>query len=558
MATRAACVVLAVTLAARGARGEHPRDASNWQGKHACDAAGRAAKPRSVRDVSEAVYASTDARANGAGHSWHSGLFCAANGGTRVDVSETRAVRAAERFALDEGAMAARADAGMLTRDLLDGLARRGYTLPAFPWFIDQTIGGAIATASHGSSLRAGSLSSQMVACTLVKADGSVEHFSEGTTPAPLFDALRANIGRLGVVVDVTLRVVKNTRITRRNEDVSPEAFVNEMRRVQDAVRACERDYAGNFDAQWSCAMSKPEVRALDETQFFWYIPLGEMSRVHFEREEPMPSFPRYDERGSKELSSIWYGSLSGNDLIRDSPRRVRDITSPVTLMSADSMAESWARQWKRATLANIANNTEEQRDTFLSMTERQYELHQRYGYEQLEVAVPLTKAGDCMRAFKEALYDDRQLNLGFRSQALLRFIKPESAWLSPAHGRLGSLYINIEDFIKYSRLIDRYGNPRFDAAVKILRGDSCEGRLHWGKFGFPERRGCFDGAKEYGVAFCHFGCHVNRLDPTGKFAGDSDVLRFDGVDFVHCCGDDGLFKESSTCRCALTDRQSC
>ena len=246
MPTRAVAVVLAATLAARGARGEHPRDASNWQGKHACDAAGRAAKPRSVRDVSEAVYASTDARANGAGHSWHSGLFCAANGGTRVDVSETRAVRAAERFALDEGAMAARADAGMLTRDLLDGLARRGYTLPAFPWFIDQTIGGAIATASHGSSLRAGSLSSQMVACTLVKADGSVEHFSEGTTPAPLFDALRANIGRLGVVVDVTLRVVKNTRITRRNEDVSPEAFVNEMRRVQDAVRACERDYAGN------------------------------------------------------------------------------------------------------------------------------------------------------------------------------------------------------------------------------------------------------------------------------------------------------------------------
>ena len=59
------------------------------------------------------------------------------------------------------------------------------------------------------------------------------------------------------------------------------------------------------------------------------------------------------------------------------------------------------------------------------------------------------------MRAFNEALYDDRQLNLGFRSQALLRFVGPESAWLSPAHGRLGTLYVNIEDFIKYSRVID-------------------------------------------------------------------------------------------------------
>lgn len=36
-----------------------------------------------------------------------------------------------------------------------------GYTLPAFPWYIDQTVGGAVATGTHGSSLQFGSLSSQ-------------------------------------------------------------------------------------------------------------------------------------------------------------------------------------------------------------------------------------------------------------------------------------------------------------------------------------------------------------------------------------------------------------
>lgn len=41
------------------------------------------------------------------------------------------------------------------------GKAPQGYTLPAFSWFIDQTIGGAVATATHGSSLRHGSLSNQ-------------------------------------------------------------------------------------------------------------------------------------------------------------------------------------------------------------------------------------------------------------------------------------------------------------------------------------------------------------------------------------------------------------
>ena len=38
-----------------------------------------------------------------------------------------------------------------------------GYSLPAFPWYIDQSIGGALATGTHGSSFRYGSLSSQVL-----------------------------------------------------------------------------------------------------------------------------------------------------------------------------------------------------------------------------------------------------------------------------------------------------------------------------------------------------------------------------------------------------------
>ena len=36
-----------------------------------------------------------------------------------------------------------------------------GWILPAQSWFIDQTIGGAVATNTHGSSMQHGSLSSQ-------------------------------------------------------------------------------------------------------------------------------------------------------------------------------------------------------------------------------------------------------------------------------------------------------------------------------------------------------------------------------------------------------------
>jgi hypothetical protein len=60
-------------------------------------------------------------------------------------------------------------DAAVLTIDLLKYLANYvtenaplGWTLPAFPWFVYQSIGGAVATGTHGSSLKYGSLSNQV------------------------------------------------------------------------------------------------------------------------------------------------------------------------------------------------------------------------------------------------------------------------------------------------------------------------------------------------------------------------------------------------------------
>lgn len=49
---------------------------------------------------------------------------------------------------------------GIKTRALNDWLANRGWALPTVPFYVDQTIGGAVATGSHGSGLVEGGLSS--------------------------------------------------------------------------------------------------------------------------------------------------------------------------------------------------------------------------------------------------------------------------------------------------------------------------------------------------------------------------------------------------------------
>ena len=85
--------------------------------------------------------------------------------------------------AVDDDAMVVRADAGMSTVCWME--SRRWVRAPAVPWFIDQTIGGAVATATN-SSLSYGRVVANGRA-TIVKADGSVAHFAENdesTSPA--------------------------------------------------------------------------------------------------------------------------------------------------------------------------------------------------------------------------------------------------------------------------------------------------------------------------------------------------------------------------------------
>lgn len=59
---------------------------------------------------------------------------------------------------------------------------RSGWTLPAFSWFLDQTIGGAISTATHGSTMKYGSLSAQVLGDTCQRWTGGVRVVSCGVS----------------------------------------------------------------------------------------------------------------------------------------------------------------------------------------------------------------------------------------------------------------------------------------------------------------------------------------------------------------------------------------
>eukprot|EP00951_Prasinocladus_malaysianus_P008026 scaffold57745_cov38-Prasinocladus_malaysianus.AAC.2 len=58
-----------------------------------------------------------------------------------------------------------------------------GWVVQGYSWFIDQTIGGAVATGTHGSSLANGSLSSQVLGIEVVLANGTIAHFTKWSHP---------------------------------------------------------------------------------------------------------------------------------------------------------------------------------------------------------------------------------------------------------------------------------------------------------------------------------------------------------------------------------------
>ncbi|KAK2040320.1 sugar 1,4-lactone oxidase [Colletotrichum somersetense] len=90
---------------------------------------------------------------------------------------------------------------------LCDELDRRGLAMPNLGSINQQSIAGAISTGTHGSSLRHGLMSEDVVALKITLASGRTESCSRDEN-LPLFRAALLSLGALGVITEVTFRAV--------------------------------------------------------------------------------------------------------------------------------------------------------------------------------------------------------------------------------------------------------------------------------------------------------------------------------------------------------------
>lgn len=202
-------------------------------------------------------------------------------------------------------------------------------------------------------------------------------------------------------------------------------------------------------------------------------------------------------------------------------------------------------------TQSYVTPGTYETSKAYLTMSEFGTQYTSTFApYKQLEVAVPMEIAGDCLMGLDSVMYGSSQAWKGFRTPALIRFVDGEDFYVSPTNGG-PRMYVNIEDYVSLS---SGKPNQEFDQVVRFFM-DKCNARLHWGKYGFSEYDPGFDGAKVYPNTWCDFGCAVNQLDPTNKFVGASNVWRWNATrggatvtDFASCCTPEGFDKAHCTC----------
>src|SRR4051812_48265759 len=305
-------------------------------------------------------------RVGGAGHSF--------SGGVPTDGTLLSLERMDRVLDIDRASGLVRAQAGIGLRRLVRELHRHGLALPNLGDVDAQSLGGALATGTHGTGVRLRNLSSAVTAMELVLADGSERVVDAGDELA----AARVGLGALGVVVAVTLRCVPAFRLHAVDEPRPLEAVLDELGAHVDG-----NDHFELFT--------------------FPHSPLA-LTRTNNRTDAPAsPRRPRREWLQDVALDNHAFGVV--NRVARRAPRTIPALNR--------FAGRSGSRRERVA----------ESFEVFASP--------RLVRFEEMEYALPRGRAAEAVRACREIL---ARHAVSFPIE--LRFSAGDDALLSPAHGR--------------------------------------------------------------------------------------------------------------------------
>lgn len=201
---------------------------TNWAGNVAY-AAQRLVAPRTLDELAEIVASEPTIRVLGSRHSFNE---IADTDGVLVSLAALDGTPQ-----IDSARAVVRVPGGLRYGDLAPWLHERGWALPNLASLPHISVAGAVATGTHGSGERIGSLATQVAAIELLTASGEIVRLARGDAG---FDGAVVSLGALGVVTALDLDLLPAYDIAQTvYEGVRWDAALagfDELQRAGDSV----------------------------------------------------------------------------------------------------------------------------------------------------------------------------------------------------------------------------------------------------------------------------------------------------------------------------------
>lgn len=175
-------------------------------------------------------------------------------------------------IALDEKAQTVNVEGGVKYGELAPWLNEKGYALHNLASLPHISVAGAITTATHGSGVKNGNLSSAVEALELVRADGSIVHLSR--KDGDHFHAAVVGLGAFGVITKVTLKVQPTYGVQQYVYEQLPIA---QLRKNFDAIMGAGYSVSlftdwtsDHINEVWVKSQRIADVASVKPIDFFW------------------------------------------------------------------------------------------------------------------------------------------------------------------------------------------------------------------------------------------------------------------------------------------------
>ncbi len=403
---------------------------TNWAGDQRC-APVAIKRPASEDElatiIAQAAHHGQRVRAAGSGHSF-TDIVC--TDGVLVDTSAM-----AQVLETDRSTGLVTVQAGINLHALGPVLADRGLALENQGDIDAQALGGALATATHGTGARFPNISARVVGMRLVTASGDVLELTPESDPDGLL-AARVSLGALGIASTVTLACIPLYTLHRHDLPLA----------LHDTLDRLDEHVDGN-----------------DHFEFFVF-PYADFALTRSMRRsaaDPMPT-PEWRRRMSERVVENWTLELicrTGRVVPRAIPRLNRAMTS----------ALSERRMQDRAY--------------------KVYATRRNVRFTEMEYAIPRFHARDAVERVLDLIVR-RDLPILFPLE--VRFAPADDAFLSTAHGR-ETCYVAVHqytgmEFESYFRaveaIMDEYeGRPHWGKRHYQMAATLHERYPDWNRF---------------------------------------------------------------------------